>query len=167
MLFRKKAHGIQGMTFGMMDAIINVVGIIIGLSVIGDKLAVFVAILVAGIANSLGNAAGFHVSEESEGIHTRRDVWKSTIMAFLGTFFVTIILLMPLLFLSLAGAVLTSVSTGIVLLLLLGFVVSRISGFGRGRMLMLMLEYLLMGIIVIVVAYYLGLFASTMVILDA
>jgi VIT1/CCC1 family predicted Fe2+/Mn2+ transporter len=167
MLFRRKAHGLQGMTFGMMDAIINVVGIIIGLGVIGNKLTVFVAILVAGIANSLGNAAGFHVSEESEGIHTREDVWKSTIMAFLGTFFVTIILLLPLLFFSLAGAVLTSVSVGIVLLLLLGFIVSRESGYDTRRMLRLMLEYLVMGVIVIVVAYYLGLFASTMVILDA
>jgi hypothetical protein len=164
MRFRRKAHGLQGMTFGMMDAIINVVGIIIGLGVIGNKLAVLVAILVAGIANSLGNAAGFHVSEESEGIHTRIDVWKSTVAAFLGTFFVTIILLLPLLFLDLGGAVFASVSIGIFLLLLLGFIVSRRGGYNARDTVKLMLEYLLMGIVVIIVAYYLGLFASGLVI---
>ncbi|MFC2143956.1 hypothetical protein ACFLQO_01170 [Candidatus Aenigmatarchaeota archaeon] len=161
---RKEHHGLQGMTFGMMDAIINVVGIIIGLSVMENKLVVFVAILVAGIANSFGNAAGFHVSEETEGIHTRKEVWLATIMTFMGTFVATMVLLVPLLFLSLAGAVITSVSIGIAMLLLLGFIVSRCSGFGRKKMVKLMLEYLVMGIIVIIVAYYLGLFASGLVI---
>jgi hypothetical protein len=164
MLFRRKHHGLQGMTFGMMDAIINVVGIIIGLSVMGNKLAVFVAILVAGIANSLGNAAGFHVSEETEGIHTRKEVWKSTVLTFLGTFSVTILLLFPLLFLNLAGAVFSSVSIGIILLLILGFIVSRCLDYDKRKMLKLMTEYLLMGIVVIIVAYYLGVFASGLVI---
>lgn len=164
MLFRRKHHGLQGMTFGMMDAIINVVGIIIGLSVMGNKLAVFIAILVAGIANSLGNAAGFHVSEETEGIHTRKEVWTSTILTFLGTFLVTIVLLVPLLFLDLVGAVFTSVSIGIFLLLLLGFIVSRCLNYNRREMLKLMLEYLVMGIVVIIIAYYLGIFASNLVI---
>ncbi len=167
MLFRrtrKEHHGLQGMTFGMMDAIINVVGIIIGLSVMGNKLAVFVAILVAGIANSFGNAAGFHVSEETEGIHTRKEVWLSTVMTFVGTFVVTMILLLPLLFFNLAGAVITSVSIGIAMLLLLGLIVSRCSRFNKKRTVKLMLEYLAMGIIVIIVAYYLGIFASGLVI---
>jgi hypothetical protein len=165
MIFRKrKDHGLQGMTFGMMDAIINVVGIMIGLGVMGNKLAIFVAILVAGIANSLGNAAGFHVSEETEGIHTRKEVWTSTVLAFLGTFSVTVMLLLPLLFLNLAEAVASGVSIGIFLLLVLGFVVSRRLKCSRSEMLRMMLEYLLMGVIVIVVAYYLGLFASGLVI---
>lgn len=164
MLFRRKHHGLQGMTFGMMDAIINVVGIIIGLSVIGNKLTVFVAILVAGIANSLGNAAGFHVSEETEGIHTRKEVWKSTVLTFLGTFLVTMLLLIPLLFLDLTGAVFSSVSIGVFLLVLLGFIVSRCLNYNRRKTLKLMVEYLLMGIVVIIVAYYLGIFASNLVI---
>jgi VIT1/CCC1 family predicted Fe2+/Mn2+ transporter len=167
MLFRKhkkEHHGIQGMTLGMMDAIINVVGIIIGLSVMGNKLAVFVAILVAGIANSLGNAAGFHVSEETEGIHTRKEVWLSTIMTFVGTFFATMILLIPLIFLDLMGAVIISVSIGIVMLLLLGFIVSRCSQYDKKKTVKLMVEYLAMGIIVIIIAYYLGIFASGLVI---
>ena len=167
MLFRrhkKEHHGIQGMTFGMMDAIINVVGIIIGLSVMGNKLAVFVAILIAGIANSLGNAAGFHVSEETEGIHTRKEVWLSTVMTFVGTFFATMILLVPLLLLNLASAVITSVSIGIIMLLLLGFIVSRCSRYDKKKTVKLMIEYLAMGIIVIIVAYYIGLFALGLVI---
>ena len=36
---KKEMHGLQGMTFGAMDAIINVIGIVIGLGVIGNKVA--------------------------------------------------------------------------------------------------------------------------------
>jgi len=165
MLFRRrKIHGLQGMTFGMMDAIINVVGIIVGLGVIGSKLVVFVAILIAGIANSLGNAAGFHVSEETEGIHTRKEVWLSTVLTFLGTLCVTLLLLAPLLFFNLMGAVISSVAIGIFLLILMGFIVSRNLNYSRGKTVKLMLEYLIMGVVVIIVAYYLGIFASGLVI---
>lgn len=161
---RNRKHGLQGMTFGMMDAIINVLGIMIGLSVMGNRMAVFIAILIAGIANSLGNAAGFHVSEETEGIHTRKEVWMSTIMTFMGTFVATLILIIPILVLGLTGAVITSVVLGILMLLLLGFIVSRCSGYGKGKMARIMLEYLGMGIVVIIIAYYLGIFVSTLAI---
>lgn len=163
MLFKKKDHGLQGMTFGMMDAIINVVGIMIGLGLMGNKLAVFVAILIAGIANSLGNAAGFHVSEETEGIHTRKEVWMSTVMTFTGTLLVTLALLVPLLVLDLVPAVLTSVSIGILLLLLLGFIVSKCQDYNRTDTIKLMAEYLVMGIVVIIIAYYIGIFALGLV----
>jgi VIT1/CCC1 family predicted Fe2+/Mn2+ transporter len=161
---RNRKHGLQGMTFGMMDAIINVLGIMIGLSVMGNRAAVFIAILIAGIANSLGNAAGFHVSEETEGIHTRKEVWLSTIMTFLGTFIATLILIIPILVFDLVAAVVTSVIIGVIMLLLLGFIVSKCSGYDKKKMAKIMLEYLAMGIVVIIIAYYLGLFASTLVI---
>jgi len=158
----RKNHGIQGMTFGAMDAIINVVGIIVGLGVIGDRVVIVVGLLVAGIANSLGNAAGFHVSEETEGIHTSREVWLSTVLSFAGTFAVTIILVVPLLFLGLLHAMTTSILGGMLIIVLMGVFNGRHLGYGRKKTISLIFEYMVLAVVVIIVAYYLGTFASAM-----
>jgi len=158
----RKNHGIQGMTFGAMDAIINVLGIMVGLGVIGDRVVVVVGLLVAGIANSLGNAAGFHVSEETEGIHTRREVWLSTVLSFAGTFTVTVALVLPLLFFGMSDAMITSVLGGLAIIVLMGIFNGRHAGHGRREIISLIFEYVALAVAVIIVAYYLGLFASAM-----
>jgi hypothetical protein len=159
---KRENHGIQGMTFGAMDAIINVLGIVVGLGVIGDRVIVVVGLLVAGIANSLGNAAGFHVSEETEGIHTRKEVWLSTMLSFIGTFAVTIILLLPLLFFGLSQAMIISILGGVLIIVLMGMFNSRQQGHGRKEAMSLIFEYLALAFVVIIIAYYLGMFASSM-----
>ncbi len=156
----ERLHGIQGMTFGAMDAIIMVIGIVVGLGVIGDRTAVFVGILVAGIANSFGNAWGFHVSEETENIHTRKEVWVSTLLSFSGTFLSTLLLITPVLLLPLSQAIPVSVSLGILLITLISLLVSRIKGLGRGACCRLALEYVGISILVIAVSFFLGQFAS-------
>ena len=152
--------GAQGMTFGAMDAIINVIGILIGLGVVGNKITVILGILVAGIANSFGNAAGFHVSEETEGIHTRKEVWLSTIQAFLGTFTVTFLLLIPPLILDLFTGIAVSITLGIGLLMSLGLYVSKRLK-EKISPLHLAFEYTLIGIAVIIVSYIIGLSVIT------
>jgi VIT1/CCC1 family predicted Fe2+/Mn2+ transporter len=158
-----RIHGLQGMTFGAMDAIIMVIGVIVGLGVIGNRTAVFVGVLVAGIANSFGNAWGFHISEETENIHTRREVWVSTIMSFSGTLVSTIILLLPVLMLPLNQAISVTVIIGICMIILIGIAVGRIRGVDRTGCCKLILEYVSISILVIVIAYYLGQLASGIV----
>ena len=154
---RKKGYdGAQGMTFGVMDAIINVIGILIGLGVVGNKMTVILGILIAGLANSFGNAAGFHVSEETEGIHTRKEVWLSTAQAFIGTISVTFLLLMPPLFLDLVTGTIISVIIGITLLVSIGVFVGRRMNYKKNQIIHLALEYTATGIIVIIVSYLLG-----------
>ena len=158
-----KAHGLQGMTFGSIDAIIMVIGIVVGLGTIGDRTAVFVGILIAGIANSFGNAWGFHISEETENIHTRKEVWTSTLMSFSGTFMSTMILIIPVIFLPLTQAIAATVLIGIGMIVLIGLFVGRIRGLGRRGCCKLVLEYVSISMLVIVIAYYLGQFASGLV----
>ena len=144
------------MTFGVMDAIINVVGILIGLGVVGNKVTVILGILVAGLANSMGNAAGFHVSEETEGIHSRREVWMSTAQAFVGTFSVTLLLLAPPFFLDLFTGTMISLVMGISLLLGMGVFVGKRMKCSRKEIVHLAIEYTITGILVIIASYFLG-----------
>lgn len=159
----KRIHGLQGMTFGSMDAIITVIGVVVGLGVIGNRTAVFVGILVAGIANSFGNAWGFHISEETENIHTQREVWVSTVLSFTGTLVSTLILLIPVLLLPLGQAILASVLIGVVMITIIGLGVGRIRGLEGFGCCKLVVEYVSISLLVIAIAYVLGQFASGIV----
>ncbi len=149
-------HGLQGMTFGSIDAIITVIGIVVGLGVMGNRTVVFVGVLVAGIANSFGNAWGFHISEETENIHTRREVWMSTLMSFGGTLVSTIVLITPIILLPLGMAIVVSVMIGISMIVGISILVGRIQGLGTRKCCKLVAEYVGISLLVIVVTYYLG-----------
>ena len=162
-MISRRIHGLQGMTFGSMDAIIMVLGIVVGLGSMGNRTAVFIGILVAGIANSFGNAWGFHISEETENIHSRKEVWMSTILSFSGTLVTTFILLMPVILLPLTQAIIASVAIGIALIVLIGLTVGKIQNLGKTGCCKLVLEYVSISILVIIIAYYLAQFASGIV----
>lgn len=74
--------GFQGISFGVMDAVVTVLGVMIGLSVTGNRFVLLIGILTVGVADSFANAAGMHVSEETDIFHTQREVFKSTVYCF-------------------------------------------------------------------------------------
>jgi len=147
-------EGLQGATFGMMEGVIVALGILMGLSATDSRLILLVGIITCGLADALGNAAGFHVSEETEEYHTRREVWKSTILCFLSTIIVFFILAIPVLFLPLTQAIIVSGLVGMVILAFLGYFVNRIRR--KNEALKTIIEYVLMGASVSFVCYWVG-----------
>ncbi len=147
-------EGLQGATFGMMEGVIVALGILMGLSAVNDRSILLVGIITCGLADALGNAAGFHVSEETEEYHTRSEVWKSTILCFLSTIAVILILAIPVLFLSLTQAIIVSGLVGMMMLAFLGYFVNRIRR--KNEALKTIIEYVLMGALVSFVCYWLG-----------
>jgi hypothetical protein len=61
-----RREGFQGINFGVMDAVVTVLCVMIGLSLTNNKLVLLVGIFTAGMADSFANAAGMHVSQENE-----------------------------------------------------------------------------------------------------
>jgi len=151
MIFNKE--GMQGATFGIMDGIITILGVMWGLSVTHDKFILIIGILTAGLADSFANAAGMHVSQETEVIHKRKEVWKSTVFSFISTFLVAIILTSPLFFLSVKNAITVSALIAVILLVNLGYFVAEVR---HKKPINLILEYTVMGIVVSAVCYGLG-----------
>lgn len=145
-------EGFQGVAFGVMDGVILALGVITGLSVLENRFILFLSLLATGIADAFGNAAGMHVEEETEKDHGRKEVWTSTISAFFSTFFVFILLIIPILILPLALAVTVSWLLGIILLTLLGVKVAEIRGWNSSK---IIIEYVLWGIAVSVASYLL------------
>ncbi len=152
---KKDKEGIQGATFGVMEATIMMLGVMTGLSVTGNKFIVAIGLLTAGLADAIANAVGFHVSEETETFHTKREVWKSMLYAFLGTLVTITIMALPVIFLQLKQAVVTTWVIGIIILMILGYSVSKIAK--REKPLALMLEYTAFGVFAAVLCYALGL----------
>lgn len=155
MLF-SRILGAQGMTFGIMDGVITVLGVLAGLYALGDRTVLVAGMLIAGMADSLANAAGIHVSQETEGEHGRREVMMSTLMALLSTLSVTLILVLPHTLLGLCPASLASVLAGLALITVMGFFVGKRLGRGRLKTGGIILEYVLMALIVIGVSSLIG-----------
>lgn len=138
----------------MMDGIVNILGVMLGLSVTDNRFVLALGIVLAGISNSFGNAAGIHVSQETEKHHGHKEVIKSTFYALTTSVIITILLATPLFFLKMIPAIITSWTLGVVLLVLLGYFVSRINKrFNPGE---LIIEYVLIGMIASLIGFGIG-----------
>lgn len=118
--------GIQGATFGVMEATIMMLGVLLGLSVTGEKFIIVLGLLTAGAADALANTASFYVSEESEMIHPKKEIYKAAKLCFLGTFLTVIAIALPLFIIKeLQLSIGVSFAIGIVILIFLGNYMSK------------------------------------------
>lgn len=141
-----------GLSFGLTSGIITTLGLMVGLhSGTHSKLAVIGGILTIAIADAFSDALGIHVSEESENVHTQREIWESTIATFLAKFVFALTFIVPVLLLSLSSAVLVSLAWGLSVLGLLSYKMAekehpwRVVG-----------EHLLIAALVVVLTHYVG-----------
>ncbi len=148
-------HSIKvGFSFGLTSAIITTLGLMVGLnSGTHSRIAVIGGILTIALADAFSDALGIHISEESEGVHTDREIWESTISTFFFKFTVAMTFLVPVLLLPLDTAMTASVVWGLSLLCLLSFYIARSEG---EKPLYVVGEHLIIAVVVIVITNYLG-----------
>lgn len=144
--------GFQGIAFGAVDGIVLALGVLTGMSVLGDRTTVFLSLFATGIADAFGNAVGMHVEEESEGVNSRRRVWATTILTFLGTLVVFVVLIAPIMLFPLTLAVRVSWVIGMLLLMGLGAIVASLRGWKKR---MISVEYAAWGAVASIVSYLL------------
>lgn len=153
-----KDHGKQGISFGVMDGIITVLGVIMGLFSTADKKIIVLGALAAGIADAFANAAGIHVSQETRKNHSHEIVIKETIYCFIATVVVMLSLIWPYLFFTLGTSTIIAFIVGVVWLISLGSFVAKISGRSRKR---LVAEYIAIGFVISAITYLIGLTFSS------
>lgn len=154
-------EGFQGISFGVMDAVVTVLGVMIGLSVTDNRFILVIGILTAGVADSFANAAGMHVAQETEIHHDEREVFKSTIFCFFATLLTVLILTLPIILIRLPYSIYLSTGIGLLLLVSLGYFVSRVNK--KFKSYKLALEYLIIGISVGLICYIIGSFADLII----
>lgn len=148
-------HSIKtGFSFGLTSAVITTLGLMIGLnSGTHSRIAVIGGILTIAMADAMSDALGIHISEESEGVHTTKEVWESTLSTFFFKFTLALTFLVPVLILPIDTAMIVSIMWGLSLLCLLSFYLARNEGENALRVIS---EHLVIALAVIFLSYYLG-----------
>jgi VIT1/CCC1 family predicted Fe2+/Mn2+ transporter len=152
---RDLAHPFKtGLSFGLTSGVITTLGLMVGLySSTNSKVAVIGGILAIAVADAFSDAAGIHISEESEGHHSAKEIWQATIATFVSKFLVALTFIVPVLFFALDRALVLSVIWGFALISGFSFLISKEKGIGLYRA---ALEHLAITILVVVFTYYFG-----------
>lgn len=143
----------------MTSGVITSLGMIVGLhSATSSRLVVVAGIIIMSIADGLSDAAGVHISEESElekgkVKHTAKEIWAATIVTFISKLIFTLTFTIPFLIFDLKAAVIVAIIWGILLLTLLNFAIARIKQESAVR---LICEHVLLALFVIAVSHYAG-----------
>lgn len=144
-----------GLSFGLTSGIITTLGLMVGLnSSTNSKLVVIGGILTIAIADSLSDALGIHVAEESENQHTTKEIWESTLSTLICKFIIASSFLIPvLLCLELITAVIICIIWGLFLLSIFSYIISKEQ---KTKPWQVILEHLLIASLVIVIAHFIG-----------
>jgi VIT1/CCC1 family predicted Fe2+/Mn2+ transporter len=147
-----------GFSFGVTSAIITTLGLIMGLySGTHSRLAVMGGILVIAIADAFSDALGIHVSEESENVHTEKEIWTSTASTFGFKFIFSMSFLVPVILLPLGTAVAVSIIWGLSILAALSAMMAMSR---KEKPWKVIGEHLLIAVAVIIITNYVGIWIS-------
>lgn len=154
-------HSIEvGVSFGLTSGVITTLGLMVGLnSGTSSQIAVIGGILTIAIADSFSDGLGIHISEESENVHTKKEIWESTISTVVVKFIIASSFLIPVLLLTLNLAIIVSVFWGCFLLCIISY---RIALKQKINPLSVIAEHLLIAIIVILLAQTVGALISNL-----
>ena len=154
-------HSLEvGFSFGITSGIITTLGLMVGLnSGTHSQVTVIGGILTIAIADSFSDALGIHISEESEGKHSDKEIWQSTFFTFLSKFIFASLFILPILFFDLSLAIIISIVSGLFLLSMLSYLLSKRQGTKAWNV---VLEHLVVAIVVIFLAHYAGVWIASM-----
>ncbi len=148
-------HSIQvGLSFGLTSGVITTLGLVVGLAAgTASRLAVIGGIVTIAVADSLSDALGIHVAEESESVHTQREIWASTFATFASKLVMALSFAVPVLAFELATAVTVSVAWGAVALAALSHHLARLQGV---RAWPVVAEHLAVAAAVVAISHFVG-----------
>ena len=143
-----------GLNFGSTSGVITTLGLMVGLhSGTHSQLAVAGGILTIAIADALSDALGIHVSEESEGIHTSKQIWISTVATFVTKFLMALTFLVPVVLLNLPTAIAVSIIWGLGVIVLLSYNLAKSQGTNPRKVIA---EHLVIAVAVIIITHFVG-----------
>ena len=159
---------LEGAAFGITDGIIAVLGTLIGAAAATESsgLAIIAGVLV-GVSNSFANSIGVYISQSTERsvqiakaakgekiqVHTVRENIISALSAFLAAITVSLLMVLPFMFLGIVASMAVCFIMGTTILFLLGAYTAKISNesaLAHG------LQYSLLGAAGAVICFFVG-----------
>ncbi|MFH1424277.1 MAG: VIT1/CCC1 transporter family protein [archaeon] len=143
-----------GFCFGLTSGIITTLGLMVGLHAgTHSTLVVIGGILTIAIADAFSDALGIHISEESENKHTPREIWEATLSTFFSKLCFALTFLIPVLLLDLSTAIWVSIAWGLLVLALASYAIGRAETTKTWHV---VAEHLLIAVVVIIIAHFVG-----------
>jgi len=116
-----------GVFFGATSGVITPCGLLTGLAAgTGSMSTVVSGILIVAIADSMSDALGIHLSEESGANHSTAHVWTATAVTFLTKLVVALTFILPFFLLPLDAATIAALAWGALLLALMSWQIARL-----------------------------------------
>lgn len=146
----------KGFSFGLTSGVITTLGLMVGLeSSTESKLAVLGGIIAIAVADAFSDSLGMHISQESEGTNSVKEVWLSTLSTFIAKFFFAMTFAVPVLLLSLTSAVIVSIVWGLLLITLYSIKIARDEKIPAYKA---VIEHVGIAVLVVIATHYLGQF---------
>lgn len=143
-----------GLSFGLTSGIITTLGLMVGLqSGTHSKIIVIGGILTIAIADAFSDALGIHVSEESENIHPKKELWEATVSTFLSKLIFASTFIVPVLIFSLPIAIIISIIWGLFVLTLVSYHLARGNKETPWKVIT---EHLIIALVVIISTHFIG-----------
>ena len=154
------ADGIRvGLFFGTTSGVITTCGLLVGLaSGTGSMAAVLGGILVIAVADSMSDALGIHLSEESTPGNTSAHIWTATGVTFVSKFIVSSSFALPFFFLPLQASIVAALAWGALLLTALSWKLARIQ---EENPVHVIAEHLLVAVAVVGLSHLVGLWVNS------
>ena len=153
-------HIKAGIGFGLTSSIITTIGLMVGLfSGTYLRIAVIGGVITIAIVDALSDAFAMHISQESTGNESVRDIWASTFSTLGAKFFFAIIFLIPVLLLDLQTAIIVSIAFGLLLVVAFSIWIAKSQNENPAKV---VAEHLFIAAVVIVLAYFVGVWIATM-----
>jgi predicted membrane protein (TIGR00267 family) len=159
---------LEGAAFGITDGIIAVLGTLIGAAAATESTGLaIIAGIVAGVSNSFANGIGVYISQSTERsvqiakqedgeqiqVHSVRENIISALSAFTAAITVSLLMVVPFLFLEISSAMFTCFILGVGILFVLGILTAKIS---KESMLVHGVQYAFLGVIGAVIGFVIG-----------
>lgn len=143
-----------GLSFGLTSGVITTLGLLVGLDAgTHSQPIVLGGILTIAIADSLSDAMGIHLAEESKNNVLTSHIWESTIATFLAKLGIALTFAVPVLLVSLRTAILVSILWGLLLLTMLSVLLARSQRIAPWKVIS---EHLLIALCVVALSYFVG-----------
>jgi vacuolar iron transporter family protein len=156
-IFKKKSINI-GLNFAAISAVITTLGLMVGLQATTNSLLIVIGgILTIAIADSMSDALGIHVSQESQKYNSKKEIWESTLSTFFGKFFLTLIFVIPLLLFPLEVAVAFNIILGLGIVTIVSYLIAKNR---QEKPVHLILEHIVITVIVILLTHSFGILLS-------
>jgi VIT1/CCC1 family predicted Fe2+/Mn2+ transporter len=143
-----------GFTFGLTSGVITTLGLMVGLHAgTHSKAVVLGGILTIAVADSLSDAMGIHLSEESKNTGSAHHIWESTLATFIAKLVIALSFVVPVLVAPLSTAIVLSVLWGLFLMATLSFFLARTQQIAPWKVIG---EHLLIALCVVTLSHYVG-----------